>query len=1127
MARRGKGLFLTGMMVLLLSGNGLVFGQEFSATMSGVVHDANGGLVPGVSVTAKHTESGLTRTVITNETGSYRLPSLPVGEYEVTAELTGFKQQVRRGVTLAVAQEAVVNLTLDVGDLKEQITVTEEAQIVNTTMSSTSGLVTGEQVKDLPLNGRSFLELMRLNSDVITNRSNTANGDQPSFSIAGKRPDQNRFTINGMDYVGNNAAGVYTSPQGISGYLLGVDAVREFNVLGHTYGAEYGKRAGAQVTIVTTSGTNQWRGSVFEYLRNSALDTRNFFDVANAPNPTPVPQFQRNQFGGSLGGPIRQDKMFVFGNYEGFRERLAVSQFGYVPSLQARQGLLPCYLAYPNTPANPRNTEANCSNFAAFVRVPNLKPGMLPFFRYWPEPNGPELPQQGTGFPTGTAQYSANPKRSVGEDFELGRFDYYVSTKDSVSANFSADRGARRNPVDPTFLQDAHTHLHTFSTQETHIFSPTLLNIASFGYSNVRATVKAPPVASFPDSLLFLSGGGRNNPGSVIIGGGTSTVQASALIAPNGQNLAYNARRNFSFSDDLKLTRGIHNFSLGAWFQRVEQTAFSSGQNNAGTVSYPTLLAFLQDAPTRFLTQTKPTELIFRGTQAAWYFQDEMKLRPNLTVRLGLRDEMATKVNEKNGNSSNYLFGPDGIMLTEPFIAKSPLLKNNARALWQPRAGLVWDPSGVGKWAVRAGFGIHNDLQDNLANRLNANPPFNGRLTVENTPLLSIIPVSAEVAPPPSCKVLGQTSPPCTLYAPGGIDPDLHIPAVQQWSLTVERQLAQDLMVEAGYVGSQSYHISATVDMNTIEPLRCENPAGCLAGGVLPASQRRTVSQGTTYVPVGMRPNPLLGSGQGWFYFGTSSYHAMNLSILKRARRGLTFKTNYTWGKVLDTNSAILSGSADNEPPTVLNRFNRRLDKGPASFSLLHQFNTNFSYQLPFGNGKTFGSGATGWMEKLIGAWQWNAIFSAASGFPITPLVGSNQSGNGDSRNSDVPNLNPNFKGNVILGVDGFKKTGRYFDPNAFLPPSAGTFGNAGRDQLRGPGMWNLDTSLFKRIPLKEQLNLQFRMEIFNALNHANFGHPNLIVFSGSDISSTAGVITNTIAGGNGRQIQFALRLEF
>src|SRR3989442_2856758 len=230
---------LIGVLGVIALANSLAFGQEFSATMSGVVRDASGGLVPGVSVTAKHTESGLPRTVVTNETGSYRMPALPVGEYEVTAELSGFKQQVRRGITLVVAQEAVVNLTLDVGDLKEQITVTEEAQIVNTTMSSTSGLVTGEQIKNLPLNGRSFLELMRLNSDVISNRANTADSCQPSFSIAGKRPDSNRFTINGMDYVGNNGGGVYTSPQGISGALRGVDAVREFNVLGHTYGAEY------------------------------------------------------------------------------------------------------------------------------------------------------------------------------------------------------------------------------------------------------------------------------------------------------------------------------------------------------------------------------------------------------------------------------------------------------------------------------------------------------------------------------------------------------------------------------------------------------------------------------------------------------------------------------------------------------------------------------------------------------------------------------------------------------------------------------------------------------------------------------------------------------------------------
>src|SRR5207253_1979508 len=239
---------------------------------------------------------------------------------------------------LVVTQEAVVNFTLEVGNLKENVTVTEDAPLVNTTLNPTSGLVTREQVKDLPLNGRSFLELMTLNSGVVANRSNTTDSAVPSFSIAGKRPDSNRFTMNGMDYVGNNAGGTYTAPQGISGYLLGVDAVQEFNVLGHTYGAEYGKRAGAQVTIVTKSGTNEWHGSGFEYLRNSALNTRNYFDVANAPNPTQVAPFQRNQFGGSLGGPILKDKMFVFGNFEGFRERLGVTQFGYVPSFQFRQG---------------------------------------------------------------------------------------------------------------------------------------------------------------------------------------------------------------------------------------------------------------------------------------------------------------------------------------------------------------------------------------------------------------------------------------------------------------------------------------------------------------------------------------------------------------------------------------------------------------------------------------------------------------------------------------------------------------------------------------------------------------------------------------------------------------------
>src|SRR5881396_3465550 len=394
---------LIGIVGVIVLAGGLVYGQNFSAAISGVVHDTTGAVIPGTTVTAKHVETGLTRTVQTNEEGGYTMPQLPVGSYEMTAEKPGFRQQVRSGITLVVAQEAVVNLTLDVGDLAEKITVTEDTPIVNTTLNSVSGLINQQQVKDMPLNGRSFNDLLLLNTNVNDNRSNTAQG-APSFSIAGKRLETNRWTINGMDYVGTNSQGSDNAPNGMSNQLLGVEAVREYNVLGHSYGAEYGKRSGGQVTVVTTAGTNQWHGAAFEYLRNNKLDARPYFSSGVAP-------FKRNQFGGSLGGPIRRDKMFVFGNYEGFRERLSQETIAYVPSAQARQGFIPCYLA------NPTNTATACPDRGAYVPAPNLVPGILPFMRYWPAPNGPELLQN--GLPTGSAYSYTIPWRPVNEDFGL------------------------------------------------------------------------------------------------------------------------------------------------------------------------------------------------------------------------------------------------------------------------------------------------------------------------------------------------------------------------------------------------------------------------------------------------------------------------------------------------------------------------------------------------------------------------------------------------------------------------------------------------------------------------------------------------------------------------------------
>src|SRR5262245_35169089 len=426
---------LIGIVMLIVLASGLVFAQGFSAAISGYVRDTTGAVVPGVTITVKHIESGLTRATVTSETGGYAIQLLPVGPYELATDLPGFKPQVRRGINLAVGQEAIVNLTLEVGGGAENVTVIEEAPLVNTTLSSTSGLINEGQIKDMPLNGRSFEQLLTLNTGTVNNNIHSGGS---SFSVGGKRTETNRFTMNGVDYVGDNATGQYIAPQGASQQLLGVDAVREYNVLGYTYGAEYGKRAGGQITVVTTSGTNQWHGAVFEYLRNSALDARNFFEYTDRDgdgkaDPSP---FKRNQFGGSLGGPIVKDKMFIFGNYEGFRERLAVTSVAIVPSLQARQGKLPD------------------SSSGQYVEVTNLQRGMLPFFKYWPEPNGAEILDT-RGLPTGLAYANTNPSRKVKEDFGLVRYDYNPTTRDSFSLNLSESQGLRNVPADdPIFISN-------------------------------------------------------------------------------------------------------------------------------------------------------------------------------------------------------------------------------------------------------------------------------------------------------------------------------------------------------------------------------------------------------------------------------------------------------------------------------------------------------------------------------------------------------------------------------------------------------------------------------------------------------------------------------------------------
>ena len=1060
---------------------------QATASITGTIKDASGGVAPGVVVTARHLESGLTRIAKSDAGGRYEAPSLPVGKYEMTAEKTGFKTEVRRGVELVIGEEAVVNLTLDVGAVDEQVIVTAETPIVNTTLNPTSGLINERQIKDLPLNGRSFDQLLTLTSGAINNSSNVNNGTWTEFSLAGKRTETNRYLLNGMDWIGTSGTGQFNSPLGVSRQLLGVDAVREFNVLPDTYGAEYGKRAGGQISIVTSSGTNELHGDLFEYLRNGDLDARNFFDATIG-----APPFKRNQFGAALGGPLKKDRAFLFGNYEGFRQRLAVSADSLVPDALARQGMLP-------------------DVSGVYVPVPNLKEGMLPFTRYfWTAPNGPELLVNGR--PTGTAHAFSNPAQSIREDFGLMRLDYTLSARDSFWVNHTLNEGHDARPVaNPVFVTLDRLRNQSLAVQETHVFSPSFLNTAAFGWANAYAFSHIVPAVAIPANLSFIAG---ESAGSLTVGGSTNSTVAGSLAGASGSG-AYQFKRDYyTWSDDVRLIRGNQSWSAGGWIQLVHNRLLGGPQGTAGTVSYATLQSLLQDLPTSFVANPNPVLGYFRSTEAAWYIQDEVKVKPNFSVRIGLRDEMTTGWNERNGQCSNYVFDQNGVIQTDPLIRSSCLLHNYARALWQPRVGLAWDPSGRGTWAVRASFGIHNDLQDIIAGRSYNNPPLNTKLTLPIAGgILPLIPILKSTPIPHSCHN-APTETNCSIFQPAGLDPDMHTPTIQQWTMTIERAITKDVALLVGYVGMETYHISLTEDANVPRPQVCANSQGCLSGGV--GSARATVPEGTTYIPPGLRPNPNVGATQGFFYLGTASYHSLNVSLTRRSRSGLAFRANYTYAKVLDLNSAILPANATNEPVTILNPYNLRLNKGRASYDVRSQFNTNFSYPLPFGRVRS-----SGLLNQLIGDWQWNTIVTAQTGFPFTPMAGANVSGTGDTiATPDVVNRNSAFSGPVILG-----HVNQWFNPNAFSLPMAGTFGNVGRGSFTGPGLVDVDTSLVKKFRIKERCSLQFRAEVFNLANHANFGEPNPVVFSGSNISASAGVITSTST--TSRQIQFALKVLF
>jgi hypothetical protein len=890
--------------------------------------------------------------------------------------------------------------------------------------------------------------------------------------VSGNRPQQNLFLLNGVEYTG--AAENNMQPGGASQQLLGVDAVREFNLLTDSYGAEYGKRPSGQVLIITQSGSNQVHGSLFEFLRNNALDAPNYFDPGSAPG------FQRNQFGGSAGGPIRKNRTFVFANYEGFRQHLHQTGVDLVPDAGARTGSLPCKLVSPAPSPCP-------ASGLAFV-------GVSPLIDAWPAPSA-GAPDFG-----GISEAFNNPLQTIRDDFGTFRLDHMFSDKDSLSAVYTVDDSA---DLTPTSTNEYSTDVESLreqvaSAEETHIFSANLLNTARVGFSRAGYFFTGEPTPGTPAAGLpgFLTG---LQLGALVIGGSAAsnpTAQLSLAGSNNGSNLDV-ARNLFTYEDRVSFTKGRHQFTVGAWFQRLRSNE-NLALSQYGQATFTSLQTFLQGTVSSLLYDPAPTPLGWRSWFGAGYAEDVIRVNSRFTLSLGFRDEFTNGWNEQHGRASTYTFS-SGILVTQPQIGSSAFTVNNGKFLPQPRAGLAWSPfRNKHTTVVRAGFGMYHDLQDALGYRTDQNAPFNPTYSVPNL-AVSQLPIVQSAAVPTGGKLV-----------PGGVQPDLRTPTLVSWSFRIQQEITAGTAVTVGYVGSHGYHELIGIDANEPVPVICPaSPCPATYASTFPAGIAGTaVPAGTYYVPTATRANPAIANTWTYFSEGDSSYNALQVDVNHRFSSGFSLRGVYTRSKTIDDGDSLNATTSGGEPALASNPFDLRADRGLGNFDVRNVGVINASWALPFG------------AKKRYGGWTVNTIVTLQGGFPFTPQLSYNPSNNGDTRNPVRPFVNPAFSGPIILGTPA-----QWFNPAAFLaPPSAsGFYGNLGRDTLEGPGLATWDLSLLKDTHLREKLNLQFRAELFNLLNRANFNTPNAVTFTPTGVSPTAGVITSTST--TSRQVQFGLKL--
>ena len=1075
MMKMRQHLWALALIALLLTGvaGSRLMAQVTTATISGTVTDASGASVAGASLQVKNTGTGITQDTTTDGQGRFNVPSLNVGDYEVTATKTGFQKVVRGGITLTVGGNAVVDFTLPVG--QEQQTVTVEAQVsqVETTTSTVANLVEQKQITDLPLNGRNFQQLILLSPGVNVAQTATTSfyGKGDTYSVAGGRPEGQAFLLDGTDITNffNHGSGA-----GSLGTSLGIDAIAEFQTLTNTYSAQFGGN-GSVVNAVSKSGTNAFHGSGFEFLRNSALDARDFF--ANTASPPP---FRRNQFGGSIGGPIKKDKLFFFVNYEELRQSLGITNKVTVPNAAAHNGYI--------TNANGTQTYVGFAS-PLISQIMALYPtaGLIPIANS----------SLANAFSDGT---------QLGDEYYLlGRVDYNMNAKDSIFARYVIDKSTFNNPFPSSTIagwnDSEPTRNQYLTTEYRHIVSPTVINVSRASY--VRTENSATTLGDTPPLQFYPHLGGQD--GNIAITGltglGPSTLAPYSLI-----------QNKFGLSDDIYMTRGAHNIKFGVGMQRV-QTFENQPFSAAGSFSFASLTTFMQGIPNRYGGAYPPgvpnpfsgninpdAYRSFRETLIMPYINDDWKVSSKLTLNIGLRYDYDTNpksainnllvITNPPFNSRGGGLSPTSFLTQEPNVWRhNPNLNN-----WGPRVGFAYDPFKNHKTSIRGGFG---DTHNVIAPRTYTS----GFVTGAPFPSVIITPsAQTPVIAFPNPFAGTFTQPP---YSNGqGVDyNNTKTPALYEWNLNVQRELPGSVILTVGYVGSHGSHLFTGSDQNP--PIATVD-----ANGVLHFGTVNTAGVGIS----NPRWNPALGVINNLQTNGKSSYNSLQTNAVHRFSKNFQAQVAYTWAHSIDDGSAssgLETGGGGRSDP-----YNFAIERGDSSFDIRQTLRVNGVYLLPFkGN-------------KFIEGWQISGIMTKTTGPPIIVATGIDQALTGQAGNQR-PNITPGFAGVVQTDT-----VGQWYNPLLYTIQPIGTVGNAGRDILRGPGVFNMDAALMKdtRIPkISEQFTVQFRAEFFNFLNHENFGTPNLSLFTSATgaRNPAAGQITTSNPGTIPRQIQFAIKLIF